>query len=198
MGHGPPGLAPPHRFDGTADARARQSERAREIQQRSSVASKRAKLREGGRSEAGLEAPPALWSRSPRKGSSATRNASGLQNGRLASAALRELLANCGLSGRSPSSRRTSETVDNSVNEHLVHIGARVEPDLAEAVARLADAGDRSVSREIRRAIREHVAQQVPGTHPPLGPETPVERSETSDSRRQSSSPPLAGSGETE
>jgi hypothetical protein len=36
--------------------------------------------------------------------------------------------------------------VDNSVNEHLVHVGARVEPELAEAVAQLAREGDRSLA----------------------------------------------------
>jgi hypothetical protein len=40
---------------------------------------------------------------------------------------------------------------------HLVHVGAKVEPALAEAVRQLADNGDRSLSREIRRAIAEHV-----------------------------------------
>jgi hypothetical protein len=41
--------------------------------------------------------------------------------------------------------------------EHLVPISAKVPSELADAVSRLADAGDRSVSREVARAIREHV-----------------------------------------
>ena len=46
----------------------------------------------------------------------------------------------------------------NQVNSaHLVHVGAKVEPALAEAVRQLADSGDRSLSREIRRAIAKHV-----------------------------------------
>jgi hypothetical protein len=61
--------------------------------------------------------------------------------------------------------------VDNSVNEHLVHVGARVEPALAEAVAQLAREGDRSLSRQVRRALSEHVAQHLPSvaSAPPLG-----------------------------
>jgi hypothetical protein len=45
----------------------------------------------------------------------------------------------------------------NPENEHLVCLGARVEPELAEAVRALASAGDRSVSKQIRRALLEHV-----------------------------------------
>jgi hypothetical protein len=60
--------------------------------------------------------------------------------------------------------------VENSA--HLVSLGARVEPDLAAAVRRLADAGDRSVSREIRRAIVEHVERRSAGlfSPPPSAP----------------------------
>jgi predicted transcriptional regulator len=43
---------------------------------------------------------------------------------------------------------------------HLVHIGARVEPELAAAVTRLAALGDRSVSRQVRRELAEHVERQ--------------------------------------
>jgi hypothetical protein len=50
----------------------------------------------------------------------------------------------------------------NPENEHLVCLGARVEPELAEAVRALASAGDRSVSREIRRALLQHVAGTPP------------------------------------
>lgn len=44
------------------------------------------------------------------------------------------------------------------MNTRLVCVGARIEPELAAAVARLARDGDRTVSRQIRRAIVEHVA----------------------------------------
>jgi hypothetical protein len=54
----------------------------------------------------------------------------------------------------------------NNANKSI-SLGARVEPELAEAVRSLADAGDRSVSREVRRALLEHVAQASPGGSPP-------------------------------
>jgi hypothetical protein len=38
-----------------------------------------------------------------------------------------------------------------------VCVGARVEPELAQGVRRLADAGNRSLSREVAEAIRRHV-----------------------------------------
>jgi hypothetical protein len=57
-----------------------------------------------------------------------------------------------------------------------VTVAARVPPDLAEAVARLADAGDRSISREIGRAIQEHVANQDPAVFPPLSGREPERR----------------------
>jgi hypothetical protein len=41
----------------------------------------------------------------------------------------------------------------------LVPISAKVPAELAEAVGRLADDGNRSLSREIRAAIAEHVAR---------------------------------------
>jgi hypothetical protein len=40
-----------------------------------------------------------------------------------------------------------------------VCVGTRVEPDLAQAVRRLADAGNRSLSREVAGAIRRHVIE---------------------------------------
>jgi predicted transcriptional regulator len=52
------------------------------------------------------------------------------------------------------------------VNAKLIPVAARVPPELAEAVARLADAGDRSVSGEIRRAIREYVERADAGGCP--------------------------------
>src|SRR5215212_21388 len=39
-------------------------------------------------------------------------------------------------------------------------VGARVEHELAQAVAALAAAGDRTISRQIRRALVEHVDRQ--------------------------------------
>ena len=61
--------------------------------------------------------------------------------------------------------------VDNSVNAHLVHIGARVEAELAEAVAQLAREGDRSLSRQVRRAIVEHVAARQDSVVVDVSPE---------------------------
>jgi hypothetical protein len=64
---------------------------------------------------------------------------------------------------------------ENVENRRLVQVGSRLEPELAAAVAELADAGDRSVSREIRRAIREHVQRsEAPGAPP--SPAVPAER----------------------
>jgi hypothetical protein len=52
---------------------------------------------------------------------------------------------------------------DSDVNtERKVTVAARVPPDLADAVRTLADAGDRTVSREVARAIREHVDKASP------------------------------------
>jgi predicted transcriptional regulator len=48
--------------------------------------------------------------------------------------------------------------------ERRVTIAARVPPDLAEAMAALADAGDRTVSREVFRAIRAHVEMSTVGS----------------------------------
>jgi predicted transcriptional regulator len=42
-----------------------------------------------------------------------------------------------------------------SVNK--VCVGTRVEPELAQAVRRLANQGNRTVSREIAEAVRRHV-----------------------------------------
>jgi predicted transcriptional regulator len=103
----------------------------------------------------------------------------------------------------------------NAVNrERRVTIAARVPPDLAEAVAALADAGDRTVSREVFRAIRMHVEMSAVGSGSsaeavglgssvddagaflPSRPRNPAERDgETSEhTAGQSSSPsPLAG-----
>ena len=56
-------------------------------------------------------------------------------------------------------------------------LASRVPPDLADAVRTLADAGDRTVSREVFRAIREHVDKAVPPSLPvakaPAAPSDP-------------------------
>ena len=43
-----------------------------------------------------------------------------------------------------------------------VSLGARVPPDVAQAVRELANAGDRTVSSEIARAIEEHCRRAPP------------------------------------
>src|SRR5512133_2027095 len=69
------------------------------------------------------------------------------------------------------------DKVSQRNRERLVTIGARVPAALAEAVAELADAGDRSLSREIRRAVQEHVqASQVPRESGPSGADPPAPR----------------------
>jgi hypothetical protein len=75
------------------------------------------------------------------------------------------------------------------MKENLVPVAAKVPPDLAKAVARMADASDRSVSGEIRRAIRAHVAQSDlgassqeraerggPGSSPAVEPPQPARK----------------------
>jgi hypothetical protein len=44
--------------------------------------------------------------------------------------------------------------------EPKVVVGARVPPELAREVARLAAAGNRTTSREVAQAIAEHIAQE--------------------------------------
>ena len=63
----------------------------------------------------------------------------------------------------------------NEVNlARKVTVAARVPPELAEAVRTLADAGDRTVSREVFRALREHVdkadSPSVPVAKAPAAP----------------------------
>jgi hypothetical protein len=41
--------------------------------------------------------------------------------------------------------------------EYLVPISAKVELELAEQLMQMADDGDRTLSREIRRALIEHI-----------------------------------------
>jgi predicted transcriptional regulator len=46
----------------------------------------------------------------------------------------------------------------NAVNKtYKVTVAGRVDPELAQAVRRLADLGNRSVSREVDAALRRHV-----------------------------------------
>ena len=65
-------------------------------------------------------------------------------------------------------------SVNSDNREHLVHVGAKVESALAEAVRQLADNGDRSLSREIRRAIAEHVERATDPGALPIPPQRPV------------------------
>jgi hypothetical protein len=75
--------------------------------------------------------------------------------------------------------------VDREHRDYLVPISAKVAPELAEAVRDLADAGDRSVSREIARAVREHV-ERSGGLASSRSPEPRIERRESSNVARQS------------
>jgi hypothetical protein len=43
--------------------------------------------------------------------------------------------------------------------ERKVTVAARVPPELAQQVAALAEAGDRTLSREVFRALRAHVSE---------------------------------------
>jgi hypothetical protein len=67
---------------------------------------------------------------------------------------------------------RVVSNADAVNRERRVTIAARVPPDLAEAMAALADAGDRTVSREVFRAIRAHV--EIAGASLPSRPRTPA------------------------
>jgi hypothetical protein len=64
---------------------------------------------------------------------------------------------------------------DNPGNPRLVPVAAKVPVALADAITQLADAGDRTVSREIRRAIAAHVRQsEEEGRGPVPPPSTPA------------------------
>jgi hypothetical protein len=67
-------------------------------------------------------------------------------------------------------------TVNAANRERRVTIAARVTPALAEAVAVLAEAGDRTVSREVFRAIRAHVSTVGSGSSLDSGTESAVGR----------------------
>lgn len=76
----------------------------------------------------------------------------------------------------------------SKVNERKVTVAARVEPSLAEAVAALADVGNRSTSREIRAAIAEHVKESSAAAAPSSAAQSTAP-SERGDAR----APQLAG-----
>jgi hypothetical protein len=79
--------------------------------------------------------------------------------------------------------------VHSDNREHLVHVGAKVQPDLADAVRQLADDGNRSLSREIRAAITEHVKESSTTSADPSA----AARSATASERGDARAPRLAG-----
>jgi hypothetical protein len=77
-------------------------------------------------------------------------------------------------------------------HEYLVPLSTKVPARVAAEIERLADLGDRSRSREVRKALEAHIESGgSPSSHRPS-----PERSESSGSVRQSSSPLLAGNEE--
>jgi hypothetical protein len=87
------------------------------------------------------------------------------------------------------------QSVKNRASQdYLVQIGAKVPYEVADAIRNLADAGDRSISREIRRAVEAHLERsgELSSSRSPV-PRT--ERRETHNLRGQSSSPAPAGQG---
>jgi hypothetical protein len=94
-------------------------------------------------------------------------------------------------------------TVNAANRERRVTIAARVPPALAEAVAVLAEAGDRTVSREVFRAIRAHVQKSTVGSGSSVDSGTavgygssvddPAERDGTSNRREAVEPAQLAG-----
>jgi hypothetical protein len=67
-------------------------------------------------------------------------------------------------------------------------ISFQVERSTTEQLAELARRADRSLSAEIRRAVREHIDHQLPARSPPLTPEL--------DERRGQVGRPAAARGE--
>jgi hypothetical protein len=57
----------------------------------------------------------------------------------------------------------------NTVNERKICLGARVDPELAQQVRRLAAEGNRTVSREVGEAIRRHVLLELHSPQPAAG-----------------------------
>jgi hypothetical protein len=79
-----------------------------------------------------------------------------------------------------------------------VTVAARVPPELAQALAVLADAGNRTVSREVSSAIREHVARSaqvsaVQGDGPFLPADLPAAHDRDPESAGSRSRPLRAG-----
>ena len=74
--------------------------------------------------------------------------------------------------------------VSDANSERKVTVAAQVAPDLADAVRTLADDGNRTVSREVARAIAEHVERSAGSG----SLAEPAERGETSEGAGQSSS----------
>lgn len=76
-----------------------------------------------------------------------------------------------------------------------VTVAARVPPALADAVRALADAGDRTVSREVASAIREHVDRQDPSSQAsaPAAAPSSAARPATPSERGGACAPLLAG-----
>jgi hypothetical protein len=65
--------------------------------------------------------------------------------------------------------------MDDNLQERRKHIVSfQCDPRTTARLAELARRGDRTLSAEIRRAVREHIDHQLPGA-PPLDPE-PIER----------------------
>jgi hypothetical protein len=81
--------------------------------------------------------------------------------------------------------------VNSDNREHLVHVGAKVEPNLADAVRQLADDGNRSLSREIRAAIAEHVSKE--SSAPAAASSFSAARSAPPLERGEARAPQLAG-----
>jgi hypothetical protein len=65
------------------------------------------------------------------------------------------------------------DDVDDVDTQTKVTVASRIPADLAAEVARLAETGNRTISREIWAAVAEHVGRQVPPPDPlddPRGP----------------------------
>jgi hypothetical protein len=78
------------------------------------------------------------------------------------------------------------------MKENMIPVAAKIPADLAEAVARLADAGDRSMSGEIRRAIREHVDRSG-ASRSSLAPDVPAAHVRDPESAGSRTRTPSAG-----
>jgi hypothetical protein len=66
--------------------------------------------------------------------------------------------------------------------EHLVHVGAKVPAEIRNAIERMAEDGNRSVSREVRQALQEHISRAGSA-------ENPVEHAGTSSTSLPASLP---------